>query len=42
MGNTGSGPDVVKLHGPFEARWIGRLNDLILEAPVFHEGQLGA
>jgi len=34
----GSGPRFVKVRGPFEARWTGRLHDLVLEAPVFHQG----
>jgi hypothetical protein len=36
-GYAGPSPGRINVHGPFEARGIGRLHDLVLDAPVFHQ-----
>jgi hypothetical protein len=38
IGLAGSGAHSVKLHGPLKAGWTGCLDDLILDAFVFHFG----
>lgn len=37
-GIAGSSPGRIKLHGPFEAGWIGCPHDMILDAFVLHGG----
>src|ERR1700744_3817521 len=37
---AGFGAALIQLHSPFPARWIGHLDDLILDTPVFHQGHL--